>query len=234
MVAGDGPPTDGRRLILLSAVNPRYRVYADPMTIAPENRRASWQESMRTSLVAQVVASPGGDTDIDLAVHARAHRRSPSPPPKTWRWPSKRSGARTETVGAMDAEGTRPGHPAVPRRHAGQPQRIARPDPARDGQGPLGCLRGVPWTSCSPPRHYARVAPAKLKAVKHRGVLPLLTAVSEIRHAKGVVGVISPWNYLLTLARCRMPSRPCWRVTASCQAGLADGLHSAVGGPAVA
>ena len=49
-------------------------------------------------------------------------------------------------------------------------------------------------------RHYARVAPAKLKAVKHRGVLPLLTAVSEIRHAKGVVGVISPWNYPLTLA----------------------------------
>jgi succinate-semialdehyde dehydrogenase / glutarate-semialdehyde dehydrogenase len=49
-------------------------------------------------------------------------------------------------------------------------------------------------------RHYARVAPTKLKRVKHRGVLPVLTAVSEIRHPKGVVGVISPWNYPLTLA----------------------------------
>ncbi len=49
-------------------------------------------------------------------------------------------------------------------------------------------------------RHYARVAPTKLKSVKHRGVLPLLTAVSEIRHPKGVVGVIAPWNYPLTLA----------------------------------
>jgi succinate-semialdehyde dehydrogenase / glutarate-semialdehyde dehydrogenase len=49
-------------------------------------------------------------------------------------------------------------------------------------------------------RHYARVAPKKLRAVKHRGVLPVLTSVSEIRHPKGVVGVIAPWNYPLTLA----------------------------------
>ena len=49
-------------------------------------------------------------------------------------------------------------------------------------------------------RHYARVAPRLLKTVRHRGVLPVLTSVSEIRHPKGVVGVIAPWNYPLTLA----------------------------------
>ncbi len=49
-------------------------------------------------------------------------------------------------------------------------------------------------------RHYARVAPKKLRPIKHRGVLPVLTSVSEIRHPKGVVGIIAPWNYPLTLA----------------------------------
>jgi len=49
-------------------------------------------------------------------------------------------------------------------------------------------------------RHYGRVAPTKLKTVKHKGLLPLLTSVSEIRHPKGVVAVIAPWNYPLTLA----------------------------------
>lgn len=49
-------------------------------------------------------------------------------------------------------------------------------------------------------RHYARVAPKLLATVRHRGVLPVLTSVSEIRHPKGVVGIVAPWNYPLTLA----------------------------------
>ncbi|GDX32546.1 succinic semialdehyde dehydrogenase [Actinomycetes bacterium] len=49
-------------------------------------------------------------------------------------------------------------------------------------------------------RHYSRDAVRLLKPVRHRGALPMLVAVQELRHPKGVVGIISPWNYPLTLA----------------------------------
>ncbi|MFD8498713.1 succinic semialdehyde dehydrogenase [Amycolatopsis sp. NPDC059657] len=41
---------------------------------------------------------------------------------------------------------------------------------------------------------------AKLLAPKKRtGVIPVLTKTAEIRHAKGVIAIISPWNYPLAL-----------------------------------
>lgn len=49
-------------------------------------------------------------------------------------------------------------------------------------------------------RYYMRVAPGLLGDQKRRGVFPLVTRVRELRHPVGVVGVISPWNYPLTLA----------------------------------
>ncbi|MDA3022823.1 MAG: succinic semialdehyde dehydrogenase [Actinomycetota bacterium] len=49
-------------------------------------------------------------------------------------------------------------------------------------------------------RHYARDAARLMKPVRHRGALPILVGVQELRHPKGVVGIISPWNYPLTLA----------------------------------
>ena len=49
-------------------------------------------------------------------------------------------------------------------------------------------------------RYYVRTAPELLESKKRRGVLPILTAVREERHPIGVIGVISPWNYPLTLA----------------------------------
>ncbi|MBC7174197.1 MAG: succinate-semialdehyde dehydrogenase (NADP(+)) [Polyangiaceae bacterium] len=48
-------------------------------------------------------------------------------------------------------------------------------------------------------RHYARRGQHYLKATKHRGFMAGLTRVRELRVPKGVVGMISPWNYPLYL-----------------------------------
>lgn len=49
-------------------------------------------------------------------------------------------------------------------------------------------------------RHYGVRGPAYLKSRPVRGMLPVLTSTRVRRQAVGVVGVISPWNYPLTLA----------------------------------
>jgi len=49
-------------------------------------------------------------------------------------------------------------------------------------------------------RYYARNAERHLKPRRRRGVIPFLTAAWEHHHPLGVVGVISPWNYPLTLS----------------------------------
>ena len=49
-------------------------------------------------------------------------------------------------------------------------------------------------------RHYARDARRLLRPKHVRGGLPLLVGSTVYRHPKGVVGVIAPWNYPLTLA----------------------------------
>ncbi|MDQ0844537.1 succinic semialdehyde dehydrogenase [Streptomyces sp. V1I6] len=49
-------------------------------------------------------------------------------------------------------------------------------------------------------RHYGRKAPSYLKAKRHTGVVPVLTKTTELRHPRGVVGQIAPWNYPLELS----------------------------------
>ncbi|MEV6264260.1 succinic semialdehyde dehydrogenase [Streptomyces sp. NPDC051784] len=48
-------------------------------------------------------------------------------------------------------------------------------------------------------RHYARRARRYLTTRRVRGMIPGLTRVEEVRIPKGVVGVVSPWNYPLYL-----------------------------------
>jgi succinate-semialdehyde dehydrogenase / glutarate-semialdehyde dehydrogenase len=51
-------------------------------------------------------------------------------------------------------------------------------------------------------RYYGRTAHEHLDSRRVRGVFPLLTRVDVHRLPKGVVGVISPWNYPFTMALC--------------------------------
>jgi succinate-semialdehyde dehydrogenase/glutarate-semialdehyde dehydrogenase len=48
-------------------------------------------------------------------------------------------------------------------------------------------------------RHYAAAAAGYLKDRRRPGILPGLTRVREVRHPKGVVGLITPWNYPLAI-----------------------------------
>ncbi|PSQ90164.1 MAG: succinic semialdehyde dehydrogenase [Bacteroidetes bacterium QS_8_64_10] len=49
-------------------------------------------------------------------------------------------------------------------------------------------------------RYYAYHGEEHLRTRRRRGALPLLTSVWEHHHPVGVVGLIAPWNYPLTLA----------------------------------
>jgi succinate-semialdehyde dehydrogenase / glutarate-semialdehyde dehydrogenase len=49
-------------------------------------------------------------------------------------------------------------------------------------------------------RYYANTAETHLKTKRRRGVIPFLTATWEYHHALGVVGIIAPWNYPITLS----------------------------------
>jgi succinate-semialdehyde dehydrogenase/glutarate-semialdehyde dehydrogenase len=48
--------------------------------------------------------------------------------------------------------------------------------------------------------HYADASPNLLGSDRRRGAFPLLTKTTVHRHPRGVVGIISPWNYPVTLA----------------------------------
>ncbi|MCF2530074.1 succinic semialdehyde dehydrogenase [Yinghuangia soli] len=49
-------------------------------------------------------------------------------------------------------------------------------------------------------RHYGRRARGYLRTRRRAGALPVLTKAVEVRHPKGVVGLVSPWNYPLALS----------------------------------
>ncbi|WP_435223130.1 succinic semialdehyde dehydrogenase [Streptomyces sp. Tue6028] len=49
-------------------------------------------------------------------------------------------------------------------------------------------------------RYYARSAAGFLEPKRRRGAIPVLTHTTELRHPKGVVAIVSPWNYPLSMA----------------------------------
>ena len=48
-------------------------------------------------------------------------------------------------------------------------------------------------------RYYARTAKGLLRTRRRTGLFPVLTATRELRQPKGIVSIISPWNYPLAL-----------------------------------
>lgn len=98
-------------------------------------------------------------------------------------------------------------------------------------------------------RYYGRGGPGYLTPRRRAGLFPLLTQAIEVRRPVGVVGIVSPWNYPLTLgASDALPAllagnavvqRPdsqgalscLWAVNLAYEAGLPDGLWQVVLGP---
>ena len=98
-------------------------------------------------------------------------------------------------------------------------------------------------------RHYARHGDHYLKPNKVRGAVPGLTKVREVRVPKGVVGIISPWNYPLYLgvgdvlpaliagnsvvskADSQTPLTLLWTRDLLAEAGLPEDVWKVVAGP---
>ena len=98
-------------------------------------------------------------------------------------------------------------------------------------------------------RYYARTAKRLLKPRRRRGAIPLLTHTTEYRHPKGVVAVVSPWNYPLSMAATdtiaalmagnAVVQKPdtqtaltaLWALKLMHEAGLPEGLWQIVLGP---
>ena len=98
-------------------------------------------------------------------------------------------------------------------------------------------------------RYYAHTADAYLSPKRRQGVQLMLTEVWEHHHPKGLVGIISPWNYPLTLGISdalpaivagnailakpddRTPFSALWAVRLLEEAGMPPGLVQTVTGP---
>ncbi len=102
---------------------------------------------------------------------------------------------------------------------------------------------------CITARYYAHTAQQYLRPKRRQGVQLVLTEVWEHHHPKGLVGIISPWNYPLTLGISdaipalvagnavltkpddRTPFSALWAVALLEEAGMPAGLVQVVTGP---
>ena len=79
---------------------------------------------------------------------------------------------------------------------------------------------GTPSRRCSTSRSSPATTPTRPSGTcarsRRRGALPLLTAAYEHHHPLGVVGIIAPWNYPLTLSDHRRHARARGRQRAWC------------------
>ena len=118
----------------------------------------------------------------------------------------------------------------LPRPGAGPPGRGARPRAVGDRQGPPGRARGGPRRRDQRALLRAQRRPAARPAAPPRGAPAAHPGDrQQHHHAKGVVGVISPWNYPLTLAVSDAHPRALAGNARRAQARHPDHVHRAVG-----
>jgi succinate-semialdehyde dehydrogenase/glutarate-semialdehyde dehydrogenase len=97
-------------------------------------------------------------------------------------------------------------------------------------------------------RWHARRGPSILGDDRHAGLTPMLTKVTEVHQPKGVIGMISPWNYPLVLTisdaipallagnavvlkpDSQTPFTALWAADLLAEAGLPDGLFQVLYG----
>lgn len=97
-------------------------------------------------------------------------------------------------------------------------------------------------------RFYSRRGPKLLADVRRQGIMPVFTRTTEVRHPKGVIGVVAPWNYPLALSLSdSLPAllagnavvlKPdsqttltaLWGAELLAEAGLPEGLYQIVAG----
>ncbi len=97
-------------------------------------------------------------------------------------------------------------------------------------------------------RFYAHTAPKLLRPRRRQGALPLLTKTTELHPARGVIGIIAPWNYPLSLSvgdaipallagngvvlkpDAQTPFSALWAQSLLAEAGLPGGLLQVVTG----
>ena len=97
-------------------------------------------------------------------------------------------------------------------------------------------------------RYYAHTAEGYLKPRRRQGALPILTKAWELHHPRGVIGMIAPWNYPLSLTMgdavpallagngvvlkpdTQTPFTALWAAALLAEAGLPRGLLQVVTG----
>ena len=97
-------------------------------------------------------------------------------------------------------------------------------------------------------RYYAHVAEDYLRPQRRQGALPILTKAWELRHPRGLIGIIAPWNYPLSLSigdalpalmagngvvlkpDATTPYTALWAQALLAEAGLPQGLFQVVTG----
>ncbi len=165
---------------------------------------------MHAGLTEAVVAAPGGPTTTTYAPFSGEPLvELPVSTPDDVDPGVRRRPRRAAGLGRPAAQGAGRGLPAAARPRARPPGRDPRPRPAGDRQGAQDAFEELVDVALTA-RHYGLGARRYLAPVAARGVCPGADAAHELRHPKGVVGIISPWNYPLT-----------WRVSDALPALLA-------------
>ncbi|MEQ6903385.1 succinic semialdehyde dehydrogenase [Nocardioides sp. YIM 152588] len=214
--------------------------------------RPSWFTDHRLASLTRWVAVPASGGDGALTATAPYDARPTAPVP---------AGVPADVAAAVDlARGAQPAWAELPfDERAAVVLRfhdllVERQDEVMDLiQWEMGKARFHAWQEvlqvANLARHYARRGASYLADRKVRGAMPGLTSVREVRMPKGVVGIISPWNYPLylgvgdaipallagnTLVGKADPQTPLtllWTRALMAEAGLPEHVWQVVAGP---